>query len=292
MILLLMVWPFLTLPCAAADTIGFDDVGLWLHNLPIFSGYAGLEWDGFFAMHVPSEFGSNDPTGYVAGMVTPECIAYNYLGEPAEIRSDAPFTLVSAWLTAAWLDDLQITVEGFSGSSLIYAQTVAVSPTAATLFNFNYVGVDRVRFTSSGGMLLSQNTGDGPQFVMDNLVVGDGTFLETLVTIDIKPGNPENPINTRSNGVIPVAILSLGEFNAPVQVDYNSLKFGPNGTELRLVSANPKDVNGDGRPDLICHFFIEEGTFNCDNVKGILTGETRGKVKITGEDAVRVVPCK
>ena len=34
------------------------------------------------------------------------------------------------------------------------------------------------------------------------------------VTIDIKPGDPSNTINLRSNGVIPVAILSSASFDA------------------------------------------------------------------------------
>ncbi len=302
MILLLLAWPLLTVPPALADVVAFDDLGLWSHNQEVYSGYAGLDWNGFYAMHVPSEFGSSYPTGYVAGMVSPEYVAYNFFGQSAEISSGTPFTFVSACLTAAWLDNLQITVEGFRGSSLVYTQTVTVSPTAWTLFNFNYVGVDRVQFTPSGGQILARSSGTGTQFVMDNMIIGNGTASETSETeivIDIKPGSDENPINMRNQGVIPVAILSSENFNAPMEVELNpdTLTFGRAGTETSLAFAKPEDVNGDGLLDLICHFFTQETKFECDDVEGILRGILNGTAAgdngaIIGRDTVRIGPCK
>ncbi len=295
MILILLACSLLTVPYALAEVVAFDDLGLWFHNQEIYSGYAGLDWQGFYAMNVPYEFGSNYPTGYIAGMVSPEYVAYNFFGQAAEISSGTPFTFVSACLTAAWLDDLQITVEGFRGSSLEYTQTVPVSPTAWTLFNFNFVGVDRVRFTPSGGQILAQSSGTGTQFVMDNLIISNGTASETPeteVVIDIKPGSDENPINMRSKGVIPVAILSSETFNAPVDVDPSSLTFGHDGTEQSLASAKPEDVNGDGLLDLICHFFTQKTGFNCSDVEGFLKCNTSSFGAITVTDAVRIGPCK
>lgn len=55
------------------------------------------------------------------------------------------------------------------------------------------------------------------------------------VAIDIKPGSDPNSIDSQDEkGVIPVAILSNDTFNAPSQVDRESLTFGRTGDENSL----------------------------------------------------------
>jgi hypothetical protein len=114
------------------------------------------------------------------------------------------------------------------------------------------------------------------------------------VTIDIKPGSFPNSINPKSRGKIPVAILSTADFDAPSDVDWDSLTFGPTGDEesLAFCSPSPEDVDGDGLYDLVCHFYTQETGFQCGNTEGILKGHTVGDVQIEGSDSVRVVPCK
>jgi hypothetical protein len=111
------------------------------------------------------------------------------------------------------------------------------------------------------------------------------------VTIDIKPGNQTNPINPRSSGKTPVAILSTPDFNAPLDVDRTSLTFGRTGDELSLVSCNRRgeDVNGDGLRDLVCHFKTKLTGFNFGDTEGILRGLTLGGVSIEARDVVRVL---
>ena len=113
----------------------------------------------------------------------------------------------------------------------------------------------------------------------------------TEVTIDIKPGSQTNPINPRSSGKIPVAILSTPDFNAPSEVDRASLTFGSTGNEHSLVSCNKKgtDVNGDGLKDLMCHFKTKLAGFKFGDTEGILKGQTLGGVPIEGRDVVRVL---
>lgn len=110
------------------------------------------------------------------------------------------------------------------------------------------------------------------------------------VTIDIKPGNQTNPINPKSSGKIPVAILSTPDFNAPSEVDKTSLTFGRTGDEFSLVSCNRRgeDVNGDGLKDLVCHFKTKLTGFLFGDTEGILKGQTVDGVAIEGRDAVRI----
>ena len=115
--------------------------------------------------------------------------------------------------------------------------------------------------------------------------------LTLAVAIDIKPGDFPNPINPSSNGSIPVAILSAPGFNASSQVDTTSLEFGRTGNESSLAfCSSPQDVNGDGLPDLVCHFTTQKAGFRSGDTQGVLTGRTTGGTSIRGTDSVAIVP--
>ena len=119
------------------------------------------------------------------------------------------------------------------------------------------------------------------------------TLVDTLmpVSIDIKPGSNKNPINRKSRGNIPVAILSSPTFDAPGQVDQLSLTFGRSGDEASLLSCNPngEDVNGDGLKDQVCHFGTPLTGFQPGDAVGVLKGKTVHGIPIEGTDAVRIV---
>jgi hypothetical protein len=111
------------------------------------------------------------------------------------------------------------------------------------------------------------------------------------VEIDIKPGSFPNSINMKSKGKIPVAILSSPDFDAPGQVDPESPTFGRMGTEQSLAFCNPspEDVNGDGLPDLVCHFHTQKTGFVEGDEVGILRGLTIDGHLFRGMDSVRIV---
>jgi hypothetical protein len=100
---------------------------------------------------------------------------------------------------------------------------------------------------------------DGGQGDMDGLVngviddPGAPAFETRLVQIDIKPGDSTNSVNLASQGVIVVAILSTPDFNA-ASVDVNSVLFAG----ARAVNYAWKDVNGDGRLDLVLNFRTQD----------------------------------
>ena len=111
------------------------------------------------------------------------------------------------------------------------------------------------------------------------------------VTIDVKPGSQSNPLNPKSSGKIPVAILSTPGFDAPSAVDKTSLTFGRTGDELSLAFCNKKgeDVNDDGLLDLVCHFKTKFAGFQMGDTVGILKGQTLDDVSIEGRDSVRIL---
>ena len=112
------------------------------------------------------------------------------------------------------------------------------------------------------------------------------------VSIDIKPGSDNNPINPKSKGMIPVAILSTPDFDAPSMVDTTSLTFGKTGDEASLVSCNEdsEDVNSDGLFDLVCHFDNQLTLLNIPGLgSGHLSGLTVDGIPIEGHDNVTVL---
>jgi len=111
------------------------------------------------------------------------------------------------------------------------------------------------------------------------------------VSIDIKPSSDTNPINTNSKGKIPVAILSTVDFDAPSMVDPTSLTFGKTGEEssLAFCSNEAEDINEDGLPDLVCHFYMQSTGFQFGDTMGILNGQTVEGVPLEGNDSINIV---
>lgn len=122
-----------------------------------------------------------------------------------------------------------------------------------------------------------------------------GPLTEVGVRIDVKPGTFPNTINLRSLGSIPVAIFSSPILDAPSQVIQSSLKFGPTGSEASpaFCGTTAKDVNGDGRLDLVCHFDTQLTGFHLGDTRGILKGELTAPgtaVPFMDTDSVRIIP--
>jgi hypothetical protein len=113
------------------------------------------------------------------------------------------------------------------------------------------------------------------------------------VDLEIKPGNKEKwaPINPKSRGKIPVAILSTPSLHAVADIDTDSLTFGSTGDEASLYKCHKgKDVNGDGRLDLLCHFENQAANFKDTDVEGAIKGSLKDGTAIMGRAPLKVVP--
>lgn len=112
------------------------------------------------------------------------------------------------------------------------------------------------------------------------------------VEIAIKPNNNDKwaHINPKSRGKLPVAILSTPGFNAVTEIDISSLSFGSSGHENSLYKCHKgKDVNGDGRLDLFCHFNNQAANFKRDDVVGTLMGSLKDGTQIKGMAPLKVL---
>lgn len=109
------------------------------------------------------------------------------------------------------------------------------------------------------------------------------------VEIDIKPGSDKNPVNPKSKGVIPVAVLGSPEFDA-MQVDASTVLFGP-GEAKPAHDGHVEDVDGDGYPDMVFHFRTRETGIACGDSVAYLSGETFGGEGFTSSDTIEVEGC-
>ena len=156
-----------------SSTLTFDDITV-IDFAAIPDGYGGFDWhyptpNGFRAMN-PANTASPIPgSGYENGIVSGTNIAF---GNSSNITIDRSisgeaFNFQSAWLTAAWHDGLNIQVVGKLSGATIYSTTVTVDTDSPTLFTFNYLGIDTLLFTSSGGTSAGLG-GSGVDFAMDD----------------------------------------------------------------------------------------------------------------------------
>ena len=192
-------------------------------SLPVPAGYCGLTWSNFNYLIAADHPNS----GYSAGTVSPPNAAFNPYGTPASIINTGKVNLVSAYLTAAWNDNLQVLANGYAGATLAYSNSYTLSATAPTLINFNYLGVSKVDFISSGGTPHPGYSGSGTQFVVDNVVLGGSAAS----LVSIIPTNTENFVNGIWTGNITVLQPAT---NVVLQADDGSNHTG---------SSSPFDVN-------------------------------------------------
>jgi concanavalin A-like lectin/glucanase superfamily protein len=107
------------------------------------------------------------------------------------------------------------------------------------------------------------------------------------VLIDIKP----RTLNPKSKGMTPVAILTTCAFDATT-VDPTTVRFGRTGIEADPVRSGLKDVNGDGKIDMILHFETRETGIKCGDTSASLTGHTVDGQIFQGADSIRTEGCK
>ena len=106
------------------------------------------------------------------------------------------------------------------------------------------------------------------------------------VTIDIKPGGTPNPINLKSKGNVPVAILSDRTFDA-TKVDQSTVAFA--GAPALPIGQSKRDVNGDKLPDLVLHFDTQRLNMQTNTTEACLSGKTTNGQEFKGCDSVTIV---
>jgi hypothetical protein len=142
-------------------------------------------------------------------------------------------------------------------------------------------------FRNGGNLTTGKRFGNGDY----KLIITGVTPDIQQINIEVKPGNDAiAPINPRSKGKIPVALLSSLKFDA-MNVDASSLTFGATGDENSFshCGRSGEDVNGDGRLDLVCHFENEVAGFEKGDLEGIVRGKMKWGTRIEGRAFLKVL---
>jgi len=140
--------------------------------------------------------------------------------------------------------------------------------------------------------------------------IGEENITITVIVIDIKPWSDPNSINTKSKGVVPVAILGSDTFDVTT-VNVSTLEFGPAGAMPAHNLTDPDVYNGhlvqpwlvnpladpaewyyytaneDDYVDLVMHFRQKATGLSPGDMVACLTGKTDG-LTFTACDAVLI----
>jgi hypothetical protein len=181
----------------------FDDLPETTTGLLVPSGYRGFNWNNFGYVDGVNFY--LNPSGYGPGVVSTNNVAFNDSGAPANIISTngGHFNFISAELTAAWNDNLQLEAQGYVDGVLTYDQTYTLSATAPTLIVFDYLGVTKVNFISSGGTPHAGYSGSGTHFAMDNVTIG-AVIPPVIQPFTLFPGGVDLTWNTFVNATYQV----------------------------------------------------------------------------------------
>ena len=109
------------------------------------------------------------------------------------------------------------------------------------------------------------------------------------VRIDVKPGSTVNPINLKSEGEIPVAILGRPGFRVS-DLDRMTLRFGHCGNEgARTRAFKIEDVNRDRIPDLLSRYRTRDTNLRMGDTRACLVGMTKNGSMVHGTDVVKIL---
>ena len=182
---------------ANALLINFDDV-ITSSSADVPSGYNSYTWNNFGIVN-----GNSIPnTGYSIGIVSQANVAFNSGGNPAYISKSNLFNLTSGYFTASWSDGLQLTVTGFSdelGTVQKYSSVYTLRTTAQSKIVFNWTGIRRVLFSSSGGTDFGGPYGlTRTHFALDNLCFDCFVSADTQSSIEYQARQLRSAFNTQT----------------------------------------------------------------------------------------------
>lgn len=151
---------------AGATVITFDEFG----GTAVGTKYDGLSWNNLYTR--PG--GNHTSGGYSNAVVSGQYTTYNGSADDVVLNSSL-FDFNGVFLTAAWNDNLNIAVTGSQSGLVLYSETVVVNTSGPTWFNFNFFGIDNLRFDSFGGTANAAYAqyGQGEHFAMDNFTYNE-----------------------------------------------------------------------------------------------------------------------
>lgn len=141
--------------------------------------------------------------------------------------------------------------------------------------------------SQSNGLIVEQDS----QEIIEEMKIVGRTIVGDEVSIDIKPGSNNNPVNClNKQGTIPVAVLSTPNFKA-TDINPNTVLFGYLGREAQATKKvlHLEDVDADGDLDAVFHFSASDTGIKCGDTAATLTGEMINGIPFFGKDVLTTV---
>ena len=166
---------------ANADTLDFEGIShstsghYW--NMPT---YAGYQWSNFGLMdqssyiNGPAQTLANANAGYKLGATSGVNEIFNLSGQDAALTKvgGGLFDFNAANMTSAWLGNHQVKVTGWLNGVVVNEKTVTLQVTGTQKNVFDFMGIDKVTFSSVAGNKIALNQfNDGKQFILDDVVL-------------------------------------------------------------------------------------------------------------------------
>ena len=214
--------------------------------------YGGFTWHTMYLLSDTFYMTYGNTYGSPSG----EYAAYNQ-GKDGVIKSSIPFDFTGAYFTGwakndapAWNTALSLTIKGYNGSALKYTLDFNLSTDKYDWIQADFIGVTKLTFKAN----------DYPRYwLMDDFTYNESNPVPepTPVSLDIKPGACPNPLNVKSRGVLPVAILGTEDFDVTT-IDPASIRLAG----VAAIRSNIEDVGTPFEP-----FIGKEDIYDC-NIEG------------------------
>lgn len=156
---------------ANAVVLDFDDINVGVEaylNTAAGPNYGGLSWSNTWGvLNTTSAAYSN--SGYANGVTSGTNVAFNAFYQNVSIDSGT-MDWNGAYFAGAWNDGLTINFIGSQAGVELYNETITVDTSGSIWFDANFIGIDNLVISSSGGTANATLSayGSGQHFSMDD----------------------------------------------------------------------------------------------------------------------------
>jgi hypothetical protein len=161
------------------ETITFEGLSSAADNLlSIPNSYKGLKWTEISYMHELFAIKKYPKSGYVTSFMPCGSLHIGYFSEEASVSVEPPnetFTLVSFTASAAWNDDLLLTITAYRNSVEVHYDDITLIFGRPQCITLQWKNIDKVVFEPMGGTAHPGNGGGAgthvalTQLIIDNL---------------------------------------------------------------------------------------------------------------------------
>ncbi|MGD9945920.1 MAG: hypothetical protein AB7S98_22050, partial [Burkholderiaceae bacterium] len=197
------------------DYAGYDWLGMAV-SIPTISvnrprQIVGIDGDGPITTPVDAGFHRSAVSGSTVAYTQAFSGATSLFASIKARPGSDNFSFLSAYLTSGYRADLNVAVAGLRDGAVVYSQQLVVGVDGPTQFQFDFVDIDEIRFTTSGGSFLYPNGSGVGSFVNPSNAFSAPVLV--FDDIDIGAVVATVPVPATSS-IMALGLLGLGALRA------------------------------------------------------------------------------